>query len=135
MHSKVMKALVNFLLMAGWAVALIIAFGVGIAAQSMGIGILVFIISFVIVELSVAREGMKVEQAENIAKIAYNTEQILNMQKSHNNTETNVNDKQSSDSPEVENQINISNWTCVECNTYNTGTHRFCMNCGRKRSY
>lgn len=136
MHSKVMRFLVDCSAVVGVILALLIACLVGGAVENFGVGLLVFIIVLVVVEIGLASEGMKVEQAENLAKIAYNTERLLRLQESeyskkeHStlsyNTPVNANNSRA---------VIPTGWKCESCGERNGEDSRFCSNCGLKRIY
>lgn len=157
MHSKIMRFMVDFSLIVGVVVAFLIAWMIGAAIDNGGIGFLVFIVALVIIEMGLASEGMKVEQAENIAKIAYNTEQLMKMQQGNNSATTTYDStsmlsRAAADGPITVNTVSYdkpvskpvqtpapvavpSKWTCKRCLEENEADARFCMNCGNKKSY
>lgn len=136
MHSKMMRFLVDCSAVVGVILALLIAWLVGGAVDNAGIGLIVFIITLIIVEMGLASEGMKVEQAENLAKIAYNTEQLVKMQEGGRsnggystisyNPPVNTSDSQA---------VLSKSWTCQSCSEINASNALFCKNCGVKKMY
>lgn len=136
MHSKMMRFLVDCSTVVGAIVALLIAWLVGGAVDNFGVGFVVFIIVLIVVEIGLAGEGMKVEQAENIAKIAYNTEQLLKMQEGGR---SNKGDSMVSYNPSVNannsQTVLPKDWTCQSCGETNDVDSCFCMNCGWKKMY
>lgn len=152
MHRKVMRFLVNFSFVFGIIVSILISSLVQSITDNGGLGVLVFIVSLIIIEMGLASEGMKVEQAENIEKIAYNTEQLLNMQRGMNpgNTyeQTSMLSRAAAEGPITKNTIDYHNpvqkpaqsietgtWMCKKCLEENAAGSRFCMICGSKKSY
>lgn len=136
MHSKMMRFLVDCSAVVGVIVALLIAWLVGGAVDNSGVGIIVFVITLIIVEMGLASEGMKVEQAENIAKIAYNTEQLIKMQESgrSNGAYSTVSYTPPANANNSQTVI-PKNWTCQSCKETNALDSLFCKNCGEKRMY
>lgn len=136
MHSKVMRFLVDCSAVVGVILALLVSGLVGDAVENFGVGVLVFIIVLVVVEIGLASEGMKVEQAENLAKIAYNTERLLRLQE-----EGRPNKEYStlSYAPPVNannsRAVIPTSWKCESCGETNGADSRFCKNCGLKRMY
>lgn len=162
MHRKIMRFMVDFSLVIGIILAFIIAWMVGKLVNNSGFGILVFIITLVIIEMGLASEGMKVEQAENIAKIAYNTEQLINIQQGKKPASptyydpTSMLSRAAAEGPVTVNRVSYDNsasqpvsrpvqtqvppagpskWTCKRCFEENSADAHYCINCGNKKSY
>lgn len=156
MHRKIMRFMVDFSLVVGIIVSILIASAVGTAVDNGGLSFLVFIVSLIIIEMGLAGEGMKVEQAENIAKIARNTERLLDMKDGAAGSqysgytgsgETSMLSRAlASDGVPAPNSTVTtppaptivappSKWTCKKCFEENAASSRFCMNCGNKKSY
>ena len=136
MHSKMMRFLVDCSVLVGVLVALLAAWLVGVAIGSYGVGLVAFGIVLVVVEMGLASEGMKVEQAENIAKIAYNTEQLLKIQGggSSNGVHTTVSYNTPANASNSQ-AVLSKNWTCPSCSEINASDALFCKNCGVKKMY
>lgn len=149
MHRKIMRFLVNFSLIFGVIIAYVVASLVGGALNNSGIGVLTFIVTLVIIELGLASEGMKVEQAENIEKIVYNTEQLLRIQQVVNSgntyNQTSMLSRAVAADPiaynaPVQKQTPVpaegpSSWMCRKCLEKNAASSQFCMYCGNRKSY
>lgn len=136
MHSKMMRFLVDCSAVVGVIVALLIAWLVGDAVSSSGVGLVVFVIVLIVVEMGLASEGMKVEQAENIAKIAYNTEQLVKMQESGRSNGAHSTMSYNPPANASNSQATLpKNWTCQSCGETNVSDSLFCKNCGTKRMY
>ena len=136
MHSKMMRFLVDSSAVVGVIVALLLAWLIGDAVGSSGVGLIVFVIVLIVVEMGLASEGMKVEQAENIAKIAYNTEQLLKMQGGGSSNGVHSTVSYNTPANAGNSQAVLSkNWTCPSCSEINASDALFCKNCGVKKMY